>query len=417
MKNLSPQRQLQFWGIGFLLMGGYVAWLLLPEPRLLTTATVSLAVIGYLGLVFLLFSGYWCLHKAGQPDSQNRVTAFREHSPLLFQFSVSLGFYAFILVLAEGFFALLLWHGGSQVTYPKDSPRFFVPDEALGYKPKSGITLQVEKRFQGKTVYDATYTIDTFGRRITPGQTNNQPKSDFAAFFGCSMTFGEGVGNNETLPACFSRELPAWEVYNYGCTGYGPQSLLAKVSTPEFRGEVSPSRGMAFFTFFDNHMNRAVDCFEMHNAWGKDLPCYLLAPDGILTRRGTFETGQPFRAMLFRMFWRSPFIRYSRLDYPFSFSSDDFKLVAGMFGEAQKKLVETFPRCLLYVLFFPGSGYSRELIPFLRQEKVPFLDYSGLIDITDKIHYIEHDGHPTPLAYQKVAGQLAKDLSGLIKEP
>ena len=44
----------------------------------------------------------------------------------------------------------------------------------------------------------------------------------YALFLGCSYTFGDGVGDSETLPAPFGARAPAYHVYNFATTGYGP---------------------------------------------------------------------------------------------------------------------------------------------------------------------------------------------------
>ena len=76
-------------------------------------------------------------------------------------------------------------------------------DSVLGYSAVPGARVRaIRKRF-GATLYDVTYTISDQGARVTRGN----PAGETWLFMGCSFTFGEGVSDDETLPAQFSEQL------------------------------------------------------------------------------------------------------------------------------------------------------------------------------------------------------------------
>ena len=83
---------------------------------------------------------------------------------------------------------------GVRVAYYRD-------DADLGYGPLPGRTVRARKTVAGRVIYDVLYTIDDDGGRATPGD----PQGRSFLFFGDSCTFGEGVGDNETMPAAFAR--------------------------------------------------------------------------------------------------------------------------------------------------------------------------------------------------------------------
>jgi hypothetical protein len=57
-----------------------------------------------------------------------------------------------------------------------------------------------------------------------------------AAFFGDSMTFGQGVPDAYTLPQAFADATGhRWRVLNLAFPGYGPQQFLRSLETDIFR--------------------------------------------------------------------------------------------------------------------------------------------------------------------------------------
>ena len=69
---------------------------------------------------------------------------------------------------------------------------FFVDDPLLGYTPHPNAQVQSIKKQGDEVIYDVTYAIDEFGRRITPDQ-DDPARDKFLLLFGDSFTFGEGV--------------------------------------------------------------------------------------------------------------------------------------------------------------------------------------------------------------------------------
>lgn len=89
--------------------------------------------------------------------------------------------------------------------------RFLTDDPDLGYRilPLERRLESVLKRADGSVIYDVGYSIDRNGLRVTA-----EGKPPAVWFFGDSFTFGEGVEDDETLPAAY-RASPAgaWSIW------------------------------------------------------------------------------------------------------------------------------------------------------------------------------------------------------------
>ena len=109
---------------------------------------------------------------------------------------------------------------------------YFGDDDELGYAPAPGRRVTSRKTMGKQLVYDVAYTFSGQGARVTKGDRNG----DTWLFMGCSFTFGEGVNDDETLPAYFSAGLGHQaNVVNLGFHGYGPHQMLRSLETDRLR--------------------------------------------------------------------------------------------------------------------------------------------------------------------------------------
>ena len=71
-------------------------------------------------------------------------------------------------------------------------------DSDLGRNERPLARARHQLRQGNRFIFNVEYRADQFGRRITP--TSQTAAKKFIALFGCSMTFGHGLHENETLP-------------------------------------------------------------------------------------------------------------------------------------------------------------------------------------------------------------------------
>jgi hypothetical protein len=125
------------------------------------------------------------------------------------------------------------------------SPKYFKETD-IGYVANPDLHSARKLSKQGDIIYDVHYSIDNDGFRLTKLTNNEQPHR--INFFGCSMTFGEGMNDEETLPYFVQKNLQEVKVKNFGWHGYGAHQALAILqSSRDTRGDINFSlrcRGM-----------------------------------------------------------------------------------------------------------------------------------------------------------------------------
>jgi len=86
---------------------------------------------------------------------------------------------------------------------------FFQRDAWLGYRLAPNSRVVASRKKGEEILYEVVYSIDAEGRRDTP-TAHLQPDPQFMLFFGGSYTFGEGVNDDETMPAQVSQLAPKY---------------------------------------------------------------------------------------------------------------------------------------------------------------------------------------------------------------
>ena len=149
-----------------------------------------------------------------------------------------LGSIAFTLALSE--LSLKLSFHQDPLTSSPDSayvkPIYWSKSD-LGFQPPPGRHTSKKLTSAGEVVYDAVYSIGEDGFRITPVIHTG---SIHINFFGCSLMFGEGLNDDETLPY-FLHELDLRiSVKNFAWHGYGVhQALRILESIRDTKGNIN----------------------------------------------------------------------------------------------------------------------------------------------------------------------------------
>ncbi len=290
----------------------------------------------------------------------------------------------------------------------------FQPDPVLGWIPGPGQEARLYEIADGRTISSALYSIDRYGRRITPGQGGVRPRP--LLFFGDSYTFGWGVEDDQTFPYYVSRLMPHHRVYNYGVPGYGPQGTLAQLSEEDLRSQI-PEReqASAVYFFIDDHVRRAIGSMSWvvsvgPKPLGYDLPYFATGPDGRLAPHGSFRTGRPLRTGLYQALARSVFVRHFDLDWP-PIADSDLEFVARMLQQSKASFQTRFGSGRFYVAFFPGSAYAPRLAPMLRAKGVESVvfDPQPFYQALGSATFLPN-GHYSPRAYRRLARLIAAEL-------
>ncbi|OGW80517.1 MAG: hypothetical protein A3G33_09545 [Omnitrophica bacterium RIFCSPLOWO2_12_FULL_44_17] len=328
-----------------------------------------------------------------------------------------IGFLAYVILICCAEFACGILNKARK-NQLKESSGFsqslYSVDPVIGYKPKPNTETFAFKEVSAKPLYRVKYTTDTYSRRIAP-MGNPEIRDKFILFFGGSIPFGEGVNDEVTLPAFMARFASEYYPYNYSCSGYGPQEMLAHLGRPEFKKEISQKDGVAIYFLHDGDVSRAIGSMVIYNAWGRTMPYYQLR-DGQLIRRRDFRTGRPWLSRFYSFLGKSQILKYFKIDLPPRIRFSDVKLVAKILERSRDLFKEKFKSNNFFVIILPEQKkLGPKIIPYFKTAGIQYLDYSSW-NLTEKGLRMEYDGHPTPKGYALMAGKLATDLKILKPE-
>ena len=172
-------------------------------------------------------------------------------------------------------------HGAGSVktTEPSD---WMPPDPVLGYRPIANTKVHARETFDGKTVYDLTYTILPDGTRAT---APSPAGADTYIFLGDSFMFGEGLADADTLPAQFARDTDLKvHAVNFSASGWGPNHWVRALEAgllDRYRSE--PVKAVVTW-IIPAHLARVTG----DGSWLGSSPRYVLK-DGKLRFTGSFN--------------------------------------------------------------------------------------------------------------------------------
>jgi len=101
--------------------------------------------------------------------------------------------------LAWGVFELYLGLRPRPRFDPGMPAAYRIRDDAVGIRPAPGASWREALWLGEEPIYDVVYTIDAHGRRVTPASQGGDDAL-CVLFFGCSFSFGTGIGDEDTLP-------------------------------------------------------------------------------------------------------------------------------------------------------------------------------------------------------------------------
>ncbi len=179
-------------------------------------------------------------------------------------------FLCFLVVLVELVFFLLI-----EIKNPiyKETKMFeldqhcTISDPYIGFKNNPGASVNTIKysMLNGDTVFNVWYHINANGARKNPLTYSDNNR--YALFLGCSITFGSGLSDNETLPYYFDSSSN-YRSYNYGVGSYGTQQVTATLEKKNIRSEIKEKTGIGFYVFIDDHLKRSNRSLKRIASWG-----------------------------------------------------------------------------------------------------------------------------------------------------
>lgn len=271
----------------------------------------------------------------------------------------------------------------------------------------------------GKKIFDATLSIDHFGRRVIPIENLNK-RSKFLLFIGGSYVLSDTVNDNETYAYHIAKKLKNFSPYVYGGWWYAPTQHLRRFRNFPLKEEIPQEEGIALLLFNTSHARGILGdiCFNVHDS-NINAPKYSLT-NKRLKYQGTFNESEllqstlikvlprTFKASLMNHCWKrmlkDQFGVYGVKD---TLDEDEMMLIITVFKELEKVIKESFPKSKLVVLLhFFGHKFLTDLYNKSKEEQIEIykLDGNTLIDYEYPKSY-----HYSPKG-EKVMSELILDI-------
>lgn len=298
------------------------------------------------------------------------------------------------------FYAIL----GSPIKENKsfDMPDFKTGDIQynVGHLPSPDTTLNEILVVGGDTSFNVNYSIDKYHKRITPSYVksshDNDDEKEYALFFGCSIGFGYGLNDNQTIPYLYQLNGTI-NAYNFSYTGHGTNHVLARLTHQNIREQVNEKEGKAFYLFFWDHIARAVGTMKRYTHWLHFAPYYYLDGDSLI-RRKMFKDGRPISSFIYENIYQSNILNYFEVDFPLSLRASHFDLVAEMVVQSKIQYQTQFDDDDFYIVLMPAYKKVKEddfnyFKKALKQRGVSILDLTDIVNYGPK-YTLKNNPHP-----------------------
>jgi hypothetical protein len=330
----------------------------------------------------------------------------------------------FLIMLTSLAFGICLIEAVANIWEPPErivvSPEgLFAPRPVIGWGPGHAGQFHADKTDPrtGGTIYTVNYTIDSNLLR----QTQSCETGPAVVFFGCSVTFGIGLNDDQTLPQAFADSLDRKvRVLNLGFGGYGPQHFLSELQFGIFDTLIGPQPRLFVFLTSAGHAERSA----CRPNWVRRGPRYIIE-NGQLLLKGACNEGF---SLWFRD-WLENSAAFNWLIEPYlrRVSRDDIELYIKITLAAVNlaKAKYGVPVIVLYFKsvedsYLSGTGFSTEdVLQRLRDGGAVVIDAAlndeAAAGMTLKI---PGDEHPTALANRLRAAilknYLEQNMSGVL---
>ena len=282
----------------------------------------------------------------------------------------------------------------------------------LGHVPWADSVWHDVKINGNDTIFDTYYDVDSINRRVTPGYDANKKK--YAVFFGCSICFGYGLKDNQTIPYYLQQNTENYNSYNYSFNGWGCHHMLARLEHKDLSKEVKEKEGIGVYIFIWPHIRRAIGDMRIYTGWGHTMPYYYL-DDGEVVRDGNFASGRWFTSKLYEFLKRSFIWDCFEVNLPTQIRENHMILAAEIIKKSKETYEQEFGNDNFYVVIHPVDWdaftpeKNEEFKLLLKERGIKYLDYSQKLPLEEG-YTIKGDGHPNEKSDENCAKLLVKDL-------
>jgi hypothetical protein len=287
---------------------------------------------------------------------------------------------------------------------------YFMGDDLLGYGPAKAQTATSEKYYNDDLIYSVRYTIDETGLRISPATV--KPELGCALFFGGSVTFGEGVEDDQAMPYQVGVLTDnRYRIYNFAFHGYGPHQMLAAFEGGRVDEIINCRPTHVIYQAIIPHVERAAGL----TGWDRHGPRYVPLADGVRLA-GRFddeEVNPPWKLWLGRWLTYDTLFGKRRPAGP-----DELHLYAEIVGAVQAFVRRQYPAAEFHALIWDDRGLALHdrVLEVLQAGNLRLHRMTDILAAyrEDKSRYELdiYDHHPTAATHAAIAGYIVQYILG-----
>lgn len=288
---------------------------------------------------------------------------------------------------------------------------YFDADNLLGYGPAKDKVATSEKYHGNDLIYSVQYTIDEHGLRISPVKT--EPELGCVLFFGGSVTFGEGVADDQAMPYQVGALTGHhYRIYNFAFHGYGPHQMLAVLESGRV-DEITDCRPThVLYQAIIPHVERAVG----RAVWDKQGPRYTLKQEGGVKLAGRFNDAE------FDPVWKGLLGQWLTFDTLFGRrrtpGEEEIQLYTEIVNTAREYTEQHYPGSEFHLLIWDNDKITShdQVMEALRARKFRIHRISDILPDyrVDKARYELdlYDHHPAAATHTYIARYVAQQILG-----
>jgi hypothetical protein len=241
---------------------------------------------------------------------------------------------------------------------------------------------------------------------------------------GCSVAFGIGVNDHETLAAQVVRRVGDAAGLNFGGPAYGPQHAWLQLQDPAHLEALRGRRGLAVYVFLDHHLHRLAGSGALPRGWRAQLPWLALRrgqviPFGFFAERDAQSDGVPgwLRGLRLYTLVEGPLSRAAGAPPPEVEAAEATELFAQVMAECAQALRAVAPELAFRVLLYPGVHAVNRVGGALASRGVGVMNYSACAEpswSTSDMYLMDGPdggpGHPHARLNSYVGAHLARDF-------
>ena len=289
---------------------------------------------------------------------------------------------------------------------------YFTDHEVLGYSPATGREFRAIKYSGEELVYDVKYRIDKRGLRVSP-PAQDPPACGSVLFFGGSVTFGEGVEDDQAMPYVTGVMSDGrYAIDNFGFHGYGPHQMLAALEQGIVDATSIVPVNTVIYQGIPAHVARAAG----RARWDRHGPRYVLQNSGKPVYAGPFDNGLPHPLIWLRkQLDKSAFYRWTGTLQQDA-APQEIVLYTAIVAAARDAVARKFPAAEFHVLLWgnPGEKTFDAILNGLRAAGVMVHPVSEILPgfTLDPATYeiSPFDRHPNPRTHEQIARYVSSQI-------